>query len=124
MGPTLTGRWGGQALGRAQAGELGRKNPCSSPKPHFVLKKEERSRKKKKRTYFGFKFTITGIFREHSYLFQRLLKSDLFSEPSDELCKTLSFHLVSWICPPVALFFSLHSSAMHPLSYVGRCPVP
>lgn len=48
MGPTLTGRWGGQALGRAQAGELGRKNPCSSPKPHFVLKKEERSRKKKK----------------------------------------------------------------------------
>lgn len=50
--------------------------PCITPKPHFVLKREE-CPGKKIRLCFGFKFTITGNFRKH-YLFQHFLKSDIF----------------------------------------------
>lgn len=53
---------------------------------------------------FGFKFTITGNFRKH-YLFQNLLKSDIFNEPSDDLSKTLLILYRAFV------FLVLYSSA-------------
>lgn len=68
LGPTLTGDWEGQVLGRAQAGELCKKNLVSLPN-HILCWKKKSVLGKNIWMYFGFKFTITGTFRKHSIYF-------------------------------------------------------
>lgn len=60
LGPTVAGDWDGRSWGEHRLMSLQKKpNPCITPKPHFVLKREDCSGKKIW-LCFDFKFTTSG----------------------------------------------------------------